>query len=181
MSQHHDHHHQHQQYHQQSHLDEHGQPQQHSNQNTNFHLIAIARIQMTSAPTDLVNSSNAEFVTRHDSNGIITFVDQRVTSLLGYQPSDMLKKGLDMFLVPQERQLINEQLKTIYETKQSQPVQINLNFLSNPSVNSQQEIPFKTTAYAFCNPCNEAFEFIVCTHVYQKYVCLNHNMIVSKY
>ncbi len=156
-----------------------GQPQQHSNQNTNFHLIAKAR--MTSAPTDLVNSSNAEFVTRHDSNGIITFVDQRVTSLLGYQPSDMLKKGLDVFLVPQERQLINEQLKTIYETKQSQPVQINLNFLSNPSVNSQQEIPFKTTAYAFCNPCNEAFEFIVCTHVYQKYVCLNHNMIVSKY
>jgi aryl hydrocarbon receptor nuclear translocator 2 len=155
------------------------QPQNsNTNQNTNFHLIAKARIQMTSAQSDLkhrVNSSNAEFVTRHDSNGIITFVDQRVTSLLGYQPSDMLKKGLDMFLVPQERQLINEQLKTIYETKQSQPVQINLNFLSNPSVNSQQEIPFKTTAYAFCNPCNEAFEFIVCTHVYQKYVSLNRN------
>ena len=68
-------HHQHQQlgY---SHLDEqHQQQQQHLN--NNFHLIAIARIQMTSAPTDLVNSSNFEFVTRHDSNGIITFVDQR--------------------------------------------------------------------------------------------------------
>jgi hypothetical protein len=44
---------------------------------TNFHLIAIARIQMTSAPADLVNSSNFEFVTRHDQNGLVTFVDQR--------------------------------------------------------------------------------------------------------
>lgn len=43
----------------------------------NFHLIGIARIQMTSAPTDLINSSNVEFVTRHDQNGNITFVDQR--------------------------------------------------------------------------------------------------------
>ena len=51
--------------------------QQLQHQNNNFHLIAIARIQMTSAPTDLVNSSNFEFVTRHDSNGVITFVDQR--------------------------------------------------------------------------------------------------------
>lgn len=168
MSHHHDQHHQQQlPYQQQNHIDEHGQ-QQH--QNTNFHLIAIARIQMTSAPTDLVNSSNIEFVTRHDSNGIITFVDQRVTSLLGYQPSEMLKKGLHEFLIQQDHQLINEQLKSICESKQSQPVQINLNFLSAPSVHHQQEnvIPFKTTAYAFCNPCNEAFEFIVCTHVNQK-------------
>lgn len=51
--------------------------QQQQLQNNNFHLIAIARIQMTSAPTDLVNSSNYEFVTRHDLNGNITFVDQR--------------------------------------------------------------------------------------------------------
>jgi PAS domain-containing protein len=48
-----------------------------NNENTNFHLIAIARIQMTSAPTDLINSTNAEFVTRHDQNGLISFVDQR--------------------------------------------------------------------------------------------------------
>ena len=44
---------------------------------TNFHLIAIARLQMTSAPTDLVNASNGEFITRHDQHGAITFVDQR--------------------------------------------------------------------------------------------------------
>ena len=42
-----------------------------------FLLIAIARIQMSSAPNDFATSSNAEFVTRHDQNGIITFVDQK--------------------------------------------------------------------------------------------------------
>jgi aryl hydrocarbon receptor nuclear translocator len=54
------------------------QQQQHQmDEPTNFHLIAIARIQMTSAPTDLINPSNCEFVTRHDQHGNITFVDQR--------------------------------------------------------------------------------------------------------
>lgn len=141
------------------------QQQQEQHQNTNFHLIAIARLQMTSAPTDLVNSSNFEFVTRHDSNGCITFVDQRVSSLLGYQSSEMLKKSLHDFLIPQDQQLVKEQLKSIYETKQSSPpVQMNLHFVM---AGSGEVIPFKTSAYAFCNPCNEAFEFIVCTHVNQ--------------
>ena len=78
---------------------------------TNFHLIAIARIQMTSAPVDLVNSTNIEFVTRHDQNGTITFVDQRVTNLLGYQPTDMLKKNLEDFCIPQDKQSLKDNLK----------------------------------------------------------------------
>ena len=78
---------------------------------TNFHLIAIARIQMTSAPVDLVNSANIEFVTRHDQNGTITFVDQRVTNLLGYQPTDMLKKSLEEFCIPQDQQTLKDNLK----------------------------------------------------------------------
>lgn len=140
-------------------LDEHG------NANTNFHLIAIARIQMTSAPNDLVNSSNGEFVTRHDQNGIITFSDQRVTNLLGIQPSDMLKKSISEFIVPQDQMMFQEQLKSIYESKITQPVQITLHF----NTVSGEIIPFTTSAYAFCNPCNDAFEFIVCTHTSQKY------------
>ena len=81
------------------------------NNGNNFHLIAIARIQITSAPVDLVNSSSAEFVTRHDQNGMITFVDQRITTLLGYKPADMLKKSLHDFCIPQDQEMIKEQLK----------------------------------------------------------------------
>ena len=55
------------------HLDE----QARANSPASFLLIAIARIQMSSAPNDFANSSNAEFVTRHDQNGNITFVDQK--------------------------------------------------------------------------------------------------------
>jgi PAS domain-containing protein len=68
---------QHQMYQQQQ-QQQHGvEDQSGAHHSTNFHLIAIARIQMTSAPTDLVNSSNFEFVTRHDQNGLVTFADQR--------------------------------------------------------------------------------------------------------
>ncbi len=54
----------------------------------------------------------------------------------------------------------------VYETKQTQPVQMTLHFVSSPG---GDVIPFTTSAYAFCNPCNETFEFIVCTHTSQNY------------
>jgi hypothetical protein len=145
--------------------------------NSNFHLIAIARIQMTSAPSDMVNSSNYEFITRHDQNGLITFVDERVTSLLGHEPSQMLKKNLYEFCIPQDQQLISDQFKQIYESKISQPIQFTLHFKKNndsynPSMSNAPNndyLAFNTSAYAFLNPCNDTFEFIVCTHTSQKY------------
>jgi aryl hydrocarbon receptor nuclear translocator len=93
-------------------IDQHSVNNQNNTMNNNFHLIAIARIQMTSAPNDLVNSTNAEFITRQDQNGLVTFVDQRIVGLLGYQPSDLLKKSIFDFLIPQDQQLFKEQLKT---------------------------------------------------------------------
>ncbi len=149
---------------------------QNNDQSTNnFHLIAIARIQMTSAPTDLINSTNMEFVTRHDQNGIITFVDQKVISLLGYQPSDILKKSIYDFCIPQDQQMLKEQFKIIYETRlNQQPVQITLHLIASSSMQNEI-IQFKTNAYAFCNPCNDAFEFIVCTHSCQKYTDNNNS------
>ena len=150
-----------------------------SDESSNFHLIAIARIQMTSAPTDLINAaaSSSEFVTRHDATGLITFVDQKVTSLLGYEPSEMLKRPLTDFCSLQDEVVIKEQIKLLAETaaakqsqSQSQPQpqpptvqqQFTLHFIPN---GGGEAIKFKTSAFAFCNPCNEAFEFIVCTHV----------------
>jgi hypothetical protein len=94
---------------------------------------------------------------------------------LGYQPNDLLKKSLHDFCILQDQQMLKDQLKLIYETKQTTPVQMTLHLMhANNSQNSNSTsastpdassiIKFKTNAYAFCNPCNDAFEFIVCTH-----------------
>ena len=53
------------------------------------------------------------------------------------------------------------------------------------SANGMQEvIAFQTSAYAFCNPCSEVVEFVVCTHVNQaRYNELNSpssNMLASQ-
>ena len=96
---------------------------------------------------------------------------------MGYQPSDLLKKYLSDFSIIQDQQIIKDQLKQIYETKQTQPVQMTIHLLAQNSASqasaadssqtSQNVISFKTNAYAFFNPCNEQFEFIVCTHTCQ--------------
>jgi hypothetical protein len=96
-----------------------------------------------------------------------------VTAQLGYQTTDLLKKPLSEFCIAQDQQTVKDQLKSIFETKQTQPVQMTIHMIPNSAAFAnenqppQEPIPFKSSAYAFLNPCNDTFEFIVCTHVNQ--------------
>ena len=160
---------------------------------TNFHLIAIARVQASSAPTSgeansggLASSSSAafgscssplssspfEFVTRHDASGHMTFVDERVTALLGYKSSDMLGKSLhELAASGEQAALVAEQLKYVVDNKQAQPpVLFNWHATGASATGTpggEIVLKCKTSAYAFLNPCNDAFEFVVCTHTCQ--------------
>lgn len=128
-------------------------------------LIAIARLQQTSIlnGNELINNQN-EFTTRHDINGLITFVDSKVQNLLGYDTQSMLKKSLSDFLLQQDQQLIKEQFKLIIDSKLSNPpLTFNTHF-KLPNSQTNDFIKFKTQAYGLFNPYNDEFEFIVCTH-----------------
>jgi len=58
-------------------------------QGSKYCLVAIGRLQVTSSPVCMDMSGMSvptEFLSRHNSDGIITFVDPRCISVIGYQP-----------------------------------------------------------------------------------------------
>ena len=74
-------------------------------------LVAIGRLQVTSTPntSDLMGSnSNNEFISRHSMDGKITFVDQRVTGILGYQPQELLGKTCFDYFHPEDQNHMKE-------------------------------------------------------------------------
>jgi hypothetical protein len=78
----------------------------------------------------------------------------------------VLKKPIyDILSSNQDQSILKEQIKLLFETKSSQPILMQLHI---KSINQEIYI-FKTSSYAFSNPYNDEFEFIVCTHQLQKY------------
>uniref|UniRef100_H2ZLT2 Aryl hydrocarbon receptor nuclear translocator n=1 Tax=Ciona savignyi TaxID=51511 RepID=H2ZLT2_CIOSA len=86
----------------------------------NYCLVAVARLQITSHPTFCEVNSNqdhSEFVSRHSSDGTFTFVDLRVTSVLGYQPQDLLMKLPSEFYHPEDIEHMKESFKQVIVMK----------------------------------------------------------------
>lgn len=74
-------------------------------------LVAIGRLQVTSTPntSDLMGSnSNSEFISRHSMDGKFTFVDQRVSGILGYPPQELLGKTCFDYFHPEDQNHMKE-------------------------------------------------------------------------
>lgn len=125
-------------------------------------LVAIGRLQVTSTANsaDLSGgSSQAEFMSRHAMDGKITFVDQRVMNILGYNPNELLGKSCYDFFHPDDLTHMKENFEQVLKQK-GQMFSWMYRFLSK----NRDYIWLRTQAYAFMNPFSDDIEYIVCTN-----------------
>uniref|UniRef100_A0A8C9S687 Aryl hydrocarbon receptor nuclear translocator 2 n=1 Tax=Scleropages formosus TaxID=113540 RepID=A0A8C9S687_SCLFO len=80
-------------------------------QSSKYCLVAIGRLQVTSSPVSMETNGllvPTEFLSRHNSDGVVTFVDPRCINVVGYQPQDMLGKGILEFCHPEDQSHLRE-------------------------------------------------------------------------
>ncbi|CAB1339057.1 unnamed protein product, partial [Coregonus sp. 'balchen'] len=58
-----------------------------------------------------------EFLSRHNSDGIITFVDPRCINVIGYQPQDLLGKDILEFCHPEDQSHLRESFQQVVKLK----------------------------------------------------------------
>lgn len=136
--------------------------QQHG-QSSNYCLIAIARLQVTSTPdsNDILGSnSQSEFISRHSLDGKFTFVDQRVIGILGYQPQELLDKIFFDFLNPESQIRMRETFENVLKLKGHY-----VSCYYKIKAKNDVYVELKTTCYAFINPYTNDVEYIVCTNL----------------
>uniref|UniRef100_A0A672SG45 Aryl hydrocarbon receptor nuclear translocator 2 n=1 Tax=Sinocyclocheilus grahami TaxID=75366 RepID=A0A672SG45_SINGR len=89
-------------------------------QTSKYCLVAIGRLQVTSSPVSMdMNglSVPTEFLSRHNSDGIITFVDPRCINVIGYQPQDLLGKDILEFCHPEDQSHLRESFQQVHQQK----------------------------------------------------------------
>lgn len=125
-------------------------------------LVAIGRLQVISSPSgsDPNNASlQVEFMSRHNIDGKFTFVDQRVTNVLGYKPQDLLGHSCFEYIHPDD----TNQVRDIFDQAVNLRGQIVTTvFRIRAEDNSWAQI--KSQSYAFLNPYSNDVEYIVCTN-----------------
>ncbi|XP_050403551.1 aryl hydrocarbon receptor nuclear translocator homolog isoform X2 [Patella vulgata] len=131
-------------------------------------LVAIGRLQVTSTPncSDLMGPNSAtEFISRHSTDGKFTFVDQRVTPVLGYQPQDLLGKPAFDFYHPEDQAHMKETFDQVLKLK-GQVMSIMYRFRAS----NREWVWLRTSSFSFQNPYTDEVEYIVCTNTSAKSV-----------
>ncbi|XP_074648449.1 aryl hydrocarbon receptor nuclear translocator homolog [Tubulanus polymorphus] len=125
-------------------------------------LVGIGRLQVTSTPnvSDLSGAtSQSEFITRHSIDSKFSFVDQRVTQLLGYQPQELLGKSAFDFYHPDDQTHMKDSFDQVLKLK-GQVMSVQYRFRAK----NREWIWLRTNSFAFLNPYTEDIEYTVCTN-----------------
>ncbi|KAL8610745.1 hypothetical protein ACOMHN_016728 [Nucella lapillus] len=129
-------------------------------------LVGIGRLQVTNTPncSDLMGpNANAEFISRHSVDGKFSFVDQRVTAVLGYQPQELLGKAAFDYYHPEDQSHMKDTFDQVLKLK-GQVMSIMYRFRAS----NREWVWLRTSAFSFQNPYTDEVEYIVCTNTSAK-------------
>ncbi|KAL1258812.1 hypothetical protein QQF64_009389 [Cirrhinus molitorella] len=133
-----------------------------TNQGNRFCLVAIGRLQVTCCPSD-TNINNisvpVEFISRHNCQGLYTFVDHRCLATIGYQPQELLGKNVLEFAHPEDQGLLRDSLQQVVKLR-GQVLSVMFRFRSK----SREWLWMRTSSFTFQNPFSEEIEYIICTN-----------------
>ncbi|XP_023258155.1 aryl hydrocarbon receptor nuclear translocator-like isoform X5 [Seriola lalandi dorsalis] len=132
-------------------------------QGSRYCLVAIGRLQVTCCPSDTdINSISVpvEFISRHNCQGMFTFVDHRCMATVGYQPQDLLGKNILELAHPEDQGLLRDSFQQVVKLK-GQVLSVMFRFRSK----SREWIWMRTSSFTFQNPFSEEIEYIICTNV----------------
>ncbi|XP_041259871.1 aryl hydrocarbon receptor nuclear translocator isoform X7 [Onychostruthus taczanowskii] len=131
-------------------------------QGSKFCLVAIGRLQVTSSPncTDMNNVCQpTEFISRHNTEGIFTFIDHRCVATVGYQPQELLGKDIVDFCHPEDQQLLRDSFQQVVKLK-GQVLSVMFRFRSK----NREWLLMRTSSFTFQNPYSDEIEYIICTN-----------------
>ncbi|XP_061885662.1 aryl hydrocarbon receptor nuclear translocator isoform X1 [Entelurus aequoreus] len=134
-----------------------------NNQGSRYCLVAIGRLQVTCCPGDTdVNSISVpvEFISRHNCQGIFTFVDHRCVAAVSYQPQELLGKNILELAHPEDQGLLQDSFQQVMKLK-GQVLSVMFRFRSKLN----EWIWMRTSSFTFQNPFSEEIEYIICTNV----------------
>ncbi|XP_044305085.1 aryl hydrocarbon receptor nuclear translocator isoform X2 [Varanus komodoensis] len=131
-------------------------------QGSKFCLVAIGRLQVTSSPScaDMNTVCQpTEFISRHNTEGIFTFVDHRCVATVSYQPQDLLGKDIVDFCHPEDQQLLRDSFQQVVKLK-GQVLSVMFRFRSK----NREWLWMRTSSFTFQNPYSDEIEYIICTN-----------------
>lgn len=131
-------------------------------QGSKYCLVAIGRLQVTSSPVCMDMSAMAvptEFLSRHNSDGVITFVDPRCISVIGYQPQDLLGKDVLEFCHSEDQSHLRESFQQVVKLK-GQVLSAMYRFRTK----SREWLLLRASSFSFHNPYSDEIEYVISTN-----------------